>query len=81
MQQTVDINRQSKTLLLKTKETPEEHLQRLISEHKGKFATTFEELLGRETGQTPEEIKAEVDDFLQMREEWRKAEQERDIDL
>ena len=80
MQQVSDTNYQSQSSPIKLKETPEERLQRLIAEHKGKLATSFEELLGPKTGQTQEEIRAEVDDFLRLREEWRKESRERDFD-
>ncbi len=79
MQQIIE-NNQSNAVLPKLKEKPEERLQRLIAEHKGKLATSFEDLLGPETKQTQEEIQAEVDDFLRMREEWRKESYERDFD-
>jgi hypothetical protein len=45
-----------------------------------KAAQTVKELLGPDSGQTQEEIQAEVDDFLRLREEWRKENRERDFD-
>jgi hypothetical protein len=46
-------------------------LERQAAEQGIKPATCFEDLLGPETGQTQEEIQAEVDDFLRMLREWR----------
>lgn len=80
MPQILERNNPSGATFIKLKETPEERLQRLIADHKGKLATSFEELLGPATGQTQEEIQAEVNDFLQMREEWRKPLYERNFD-
>lgn len=47
-------------------------LEQMIREQGIKAAKTKEDLYRHsESGQTQEEIKAEVDGFLQMREEWR----------
>lgn len=62
-------------------ESPQEKLKRFLATHKVKIARTPEELYGPKTGQTQEEIQAEVDDFLRMREEWRRESRERDFDL
>lgn len=80
MPQILERTNQSSVFALKVKETPEDRVQRLIAEHKGKLATSFEELLGPETGQTQKEIQTEVDDFLEMREDWRKPPYERNFD-
>ena len=52
----------------------------MIKEQGIKAAHTVEELLGPETEQTQEEIQAEVDDFLRLREEWRKEDHDRNFD-
>ena len=57
---------------LTEKHTGNELLKRYLATHKVKVAQSLEELLGPDTGETQEEIQAEVDDFLRMREEWRK---------
>ncbi len=49
-----------------------ELLKQYLETHKVKIANSLEELLGPDIGETQEEIQAEVDDFLRMREEWRK---------
>ena len=47
-------------------------LERMIQEQGIKAAKTKEDLYRHsESGQTQEEIQAEVDEFLRMREEWR----------
>lgn len=79
MQQVIE-NNQSNTVLPKFKKKSEERLQRLISEHKGNLAASFEDLLGPTTGQTQEEIQGEIDAFLRMRKEWRKESADRDFD-
>ncbi len=53
------------------KDLAKERLEQYLATHDIKVAKTFEELLGPETGQTQEEIQAEVDEFTRMREEWR----------
>ncbi len=80
MQEILKQTQLSNDVLLKLKETSEERRNRLMAEHKGKLATSFEELLGPKTDQTQEEIQAEVNDFLQLREEWRKESREREFD-
>lgn len=55
-------------------------LEQMIQEKGIKVAETFEDLLGPEAGQTQEEIQAEVDDFLRMREEWRKEDSDRSFE-
>lgn len=57
-----------------------ERLEKYLATHKIKVAKSTEDLLGPKTGQTQEEIQAEVDDFLRMREEWRKEDAERNFD-
>lgn len=54
------------------KDLAKERLERYLATHKIKIAEKVEELLGPKTDQTQEEIQAEVDDFLQLREEWRR---------
>jgi transposase len=61
------------------KNLAKERLERYLATHDIKIARTFEELLGPKTGQSPEEITAEVDEFEAMREEWRKEDRERFI--
>ncbi|MCW5959075.1 MAG: hypothetical protein KIS76_02880 [Pyrinomonadaceae bacterium] len=50
-----------------------ERLERIIKEQGVKVAKTSEDLYRHsdKSGQTQEEIQAEVDEFLRMREEWR----------
>jgi hypothetical protein len=62
------------------KDLAKERLEKYLATRKVKIARTVEELLGPETGQTPEEIQAEVDDFLRIREEWRKEDRQRSFD-
>lgn len=80
MQEILEQSLLSNSVLLKLKETPEERRNRLLAGYKGKLATSFEELLGPKTGQIQEEIQAEIDDFLRLREEWRKESREREFD-
>lgn len=54
------------------KHTGNELLKRYLATRKVRAVYSLEELLGPETGQTQDEIQAEVDDFLRLREEWRK---------
>lgn len=61
--------------------TPQEKLAEYLATHNVKIARTPEELYGQKTDQTQEEIEAEVDDFLRLREEWRKENRERNYDL
>ena len=55
-------------------------LEQMIKEQGIKAAQTVEDLYRHsdQSGQTPEEIRAEVDEFLQMREEERQRELERE---
>ncbi len=62
------------------KNLAKERLEKYLATHDIKVARTFEELLGPKTGQSPEEITAEVDEFEAMRKEWRKEDRERCID-
>lgn len=62
------------------KNLAKERLEAYLATHHIKVAKTIEDLLGPETGQTQEEIQAEVDDFLCLREEWRKEDIERESD-
>lgn len=62
------------------KDLAKERLEKYLATHDIKVAKTFEDLLGPETGQTQEEIRAEVDEFEQMREEWRKEDRDGSID-
>lgn len=57
-----------------------QRLERLIKEQGIKAAQTVEDLYRHsdKSGQTPEEIRAEVDEFLQMLEEDRKLSSERE---
>ena len=57
-----------------------QRLEQMIKEQGIKPAQTVEDLYRHsdKSGQTPEEIRAEVDEFLQMREEDRKRELERE---
>ena len=57
---------------LTEKHTGNELLKHYLATHKVKVTSSFEELLGPDTGETQEEIQAEVDDFLRLRAEWRK---------
>lgn len=57
---------------LTEKHTGNELLKSYLTTHKVKITSSFEELLGPDTGETQKEIQAEVDDFLRMREEWRR---------
>ena len=57
------------------KEKPEERLQRLIAEHKGNLASSFEELLG--DGGMPDET---ADDIIKAVREWRNVPTERKLD-
>ena len=68
--------------ILVEKDAAKARLEQYLATHKIKVAKTFEELLGPETGQTQEEIQAEVDDFIRLREEWRKEDSDlhREID-
>ena len=65
---------------IKIEHSPKARLERFLSTHKVKVSHSFEEMLGPETEQTQEEIRAEVDDFAQLRDEWRKETRERDLD-
>lgn len=64
------------------KDAAKARLEQYLATHKLKIANSLEELLGPDTGQTQEEIQAEVDDFLRLREEWRREDfrLEREID-
>ena len=62
------------------KDLAKERLEKYLATHHIKVTKNFEELLGPETGQTQEEIQAEVDEFLRMREEWRKEDSDRSLD-
>lgn len=62
------------------KDLAKERLEKYLATHNIKVAETFEDLLGPETGQTQEEIRAEVDELERMREEWRKENRDRSID-
>ncbi|MEO6588465.1 MAG: hypothetical protein ABIP06_03965 [Pyrinomonadaceae bacterium] len=66
--------------ILVKKDLAKERLEKYLAAHSIKVAETFEDLLGPETGQTQEEIRAEVDEFEKMREEWRKENRDRSID-
>lgn len=55
-------------------------LMRRAEEQGIKPATNFDDLLGPETGQTQEEIQAEVDDFLRMWREWRAVPSSREVE-
>lgn len=57
---------------LTEKHAGNELLREYLATHKVKITSSFEELLGPDTGETQEEIQAEVDDFLRLRAEWRK---------
>lgn len=57
-----------------------EKLERRIKEKGLKAAKTKEELYGPETGQSQEEIQAEVDEFLQMLRGWRNEDSDRSLD-
>lgn len=54
------------------KHTGNDLLKRYLASNKVKIANSVEDLLGPDTGETQEEIQAEVDEFLRMREEWRR---------
>jgi hypothetical protein len=61
--------------MLKTlteKHTGNDLLKEYLATHKVKIAATVDELLGPDTGESQEEIQAEVDDFLRLRAQWRK---------
>ena len=62
------------------RERNRQRLEQMIKEQGIKAAQTVEDLYRHsdKSGQTPEEIRAEVDEFLQMREEDRKLSLERD---
>ncbi len=67
--------------MIKTKETkklsPKELLEKYLATHNVPVAKTVEELYGNsDEGQTQEEIQAEIDDFMRLREEWRKEDEE-----
>ncbi len=62
------------------KNLAKERLEKYLAIHDVKIAKSVEDLLGPETGQTQEEIQKEVDDFLRLREEWRKEDVEREFD-
>lgn len=62
------------------KSLAKERLEKYLATHNLKVTKTLEDLLGPETGQTQEEIQKEVDDFLLLREEWRKEDVEREFD-
>ncbi|CAN5760948.1 hypothetical protein BH20ACI4_BH20ACI4_13230 [soil metagenome] len=62
------------------KDLAKERLEKYLATHNIKVAETFEDLLGPKTGQTQKEIRAEVDEFERMREEWRKENRDRSID-
>lgn len=55
-------------------------LMRHAEEQGVKPAMSFEDLLGPDAGQTQEEIRAEVDDFLRMLREWRAEPYSREIE-
>lgn len=57
-----------------------EKIEQMIREKGLKPAKTTEDLLGPKTGQTQEEIQAEVDKFLQMLREWRSEDSDRSLD-
>ncbi len=62
------------------KDSAKKRLENFLATHHLKIARTAEELLWPETKQTQEEIRAEVDDFLCLREEWRKEDFERNFE-
>lgn len=62
------------------KDSAKKRLENYLATHHIKIARTVEDLLGPETEQTQEEIQAEVDDFLRLREEWRKEDVKRNFE-
>jgi len=62
------------------KDSPKARLDNFLTTHKVKVAHSFEEVLGPDTGQSQDEIRAEIDDFMQLRERWRKENRERSFD-
>lgn len=62
------------------KDSAKKRLEKYLATHHIKIARTAKDLLGPETEQTQEEIRAEVDDFLHLREEWRKENVERNFE-
>lgn len=77
MSQKVEETSAEKNLFKKADESPQEKLKKFLAENKVAIARTPDELYGPKTGQTQEEIEAEIDDFLRLREEWRGEEHER----
>ncbi len=70
------------------REAARKEMERMIEEQNLKPARTVEDLYGkREEGVTQEEIQAEIDDFMRLREEWREEdkklsdEREKHLDL
>lgn len=61
------------------KNLAKERLEKYLATHDIEVAKTFEDLLGPETGQTQEEIRKEVDEFLGVLEELRKDKKDRSI--
>ena len=58
-----------------------ERRESYLTSHPVKIARSVEELLGPDTGESEEEIRKEVDDFLSLLEEWRSQDDSvRDLD-
>ncbi len=62
----------------KTARSPQEKLKEFLATHNVKIARTPEELYAHSVVDDNGE---EIEDFLRMREEWRKESRERDFDL
>ncbi len=75
MTQVLDKSQKVNAVLPKLKVKPEERLQHLIAEHKGKLAASYEELLGGEI--TNDET---ADDIIKAVREWRDFSTDRSFD-
>ncbi|MCY7346844.1 MAG: hypothetical protein LH614_11570 [Pyrinomonadaceae bacterium] len=75
MAQVLDKPQKVQSFLPNLKETPEERLQHLIAEHKGKLAASYEELLGSD-GDDDET----ADDIIKAVREWRDFSVNRSVD-
>ncbi len=71
--------------MIETKEvkklSPKELLEKYLATHNVPVAKTVDELYGNsDEGQTQEEIQVEIDNFMRLREEWRKEDKERSFE-
>ncbi len=70
---TIKESTSEKDLSKELEDSPQVRLAEFLATHKINIARTDEELFAKseKSAQTQEEVQAEVDEFMRMREEWR----------